>query len=74
VSTAWDAADIHDEDNTNQEGAGWIHRSAGMRLDWLDRRGTEEEGTMGMRWMPWRRVPKKDVDNCDKRRGAGTKH
>lgn len=35
-----------------------------------DRQGTEEEGSMGMRWMPWRRVPKKDVGSCEKQRGA----
>jgi hypothetical protein len=23
-----------------------------------------------MRWMPWRRVPTKDVGSCEKQRGA----
>ena len=36
----------------------------------LPRRGIEEEGRIGMRWMPWRRVPMKDVGSCDKHRGA----
>lgn len=34
----------------------------------------EEEGRRGMRWMPWRQVPKKDVGSCEKHRGAGTAH
>ena len=38
------------------------------------RQGTEEEGSMGMRWMPWRRVPMKDVVSCDKPRGAASEH
>jgi len=29
---------------------------------------------MGMRWMPWRRVPMKDVVSCDKPRGAASEH
>ncbi len=34
----------------------------------------EEEGRKGMRWMPWRQVPTKDVGSCEKHRGAGTTH
>jgi hypothetical protein len=41
------------------------HGSAGQ--------GTEEEGRRGMRWMPWRCVPKKDVGSCEKRWGADTR-
>src|SRR5205823_13891522 len=28
------------------------------------------EATKGVRWMPWRQAPKKDVEHCDKPRGA----
>ena len=33
-------------------------------------RDEEDEGREGMRWMPWRRLPMKDVGSCEKRWGA----
>jgi hypothetical protein len=35
--------------------------------------GDRRRRNKGMRWMPWRRVPKKDVGSCEKRRGADNK-
>jgi hypothetical protein len=29
-----------------------------------------DQATKGVRWMPWRQEPKKDVDGCEKPRGA----
>ena len=31
---------------------------------------TENKATKGVRWMPWRQAPKKDVEHCEKPRGA----
>jgi hypothetical protein len=28
------------------------------------------QATKGLRWMPWRQMPMKDVGHCDKPRGA----
>ncbi len=54
-------------------GVSWIERPGVFeRLDAMGVR--EEEGRRGMRWMPWRQVPKKDVGSCEKHRGAGTAH
>ena len=30
----------------------------------------EKKATKGVRWMPWRQAPKKDVEHCEKPRGA----
>jgi hypothetical protein len=32
------------------------------------------QASKGMRWMPWRRETMKDVDSCDKPRGAANRH
>ena len=33
-------------------------------------RSRESKATKGVRWMPWRQAPKKDVEHCEKPRGA----
>jgi hypothetical protein len=34
-----------------------------LRITWM-------KATKGVRWMPWRQAPMKDVEHCDKPRGA----
>jgi hypothetical protein len=36
----------------------------------LDINEEESQATKSQRWMPWRQMPMKDVDGCDKPRGA----
>jgi hypothetical protein len=39
--------------------------------DEVETTGDRRRRNEGMRWMPRQTVPMKDVDSCDKRRGAG---
>src|SRR6185436_20817530 len=44
--------------------------SAGEEVKGEALRIRESKATKGVRWMPWRQAPKKDVEHCEKPRGA----
>ncbi len=65
---------LHSEEKSRNEKGRWrspgVLGGAGDEVKGEALRIRESKATKGVRWMPWRQAPKKDVEHCEKPRGA----